>query len=982
MGDLGKQFFAPMTTNIFVSLIAKILNQINQSMRFLSKLCLIALVGAIIIFLPSCQNDSGASPVEFKIDYEKYTLDNGLDVILHKDASDPIVAVAILFHVGSNREKPGRTGFAHFFEHMLFQNSENVGKGNFFKIIEELGGTLNGGTWNDGTIYFEVVPKDALEKVLWMESDRMGFVINTVTEPVLENEKQVVKNEKRQRVDNQPYGHTGYIIDKALYPEDHPYNWQVIGSLEDLQAATIDDVKEFYNKWYGPNNATMVIAGDIEFEEIKGLVDKYFSEIPAKEEAEPIKPRAGVLAETLKFVHEDNFAQLPELRLTWPVVEDGHPDFYALDYLAELLSEGKRAPLYQEIVEKEKLAPATRSSNETLEIAGKFTIRVRTNKDVDLNTVNDAIFTALDNFEKNGIDDKDMERIRNSQETAFYNGISSVLNKAFQLSVMNEFRGSPDALEGEIKKILGVTKDDVMRVYQKYIKDKPYIATSFVPKGKPELALTGSAVADIVEEPIVQGAESAPLAEDDVAFEKTPTKIDRSTAPELGEAPVVTVPTIWKDKLGNGLEVFGIENTELPLVQFSLRIKGGLLLDDPTKIGVANLMTDIMMEGTANRTPEELEDAIGQLGANINMSTSQEYITIQGNCLARNFDKVFALFEEILLEPRWDEQEFERIKKSTVTQIQQRNGQPNNIATKVFNKLIYGADNILSNSTLGSIEGVQTITIEDLKNFYAKNYSPNVSSFHIVGAISKDQIMKTIKGLEEKWQNKSVELPVMASTSEIPNPTLYFVDIPDAKQSVIRIGNPSVKGNDKDFYAIQVVNERLGGSGSARLFQQLREEKGYTYGAYSGIARRINNGFFTAQSSVRSNVTKESVELFKEILEGYREDFSEEDLNITQNSMVKSNARAFETLGNKIGILHNISTLDLPQDYIKQQEKVVLDMTLEEAKALIGKYINPEKMIYLVIGDAKTQASRLKEVGLGNPIMLDREGVPVEAVPN
>ena len=236
--------------------------------------------GSLVISVTSCQNaatSEESSPVELKIDYEKFTLDNGLDVILHEDKSDPIVSVAIMYHVGSNREKPGRTGFAHFFEHMLFQNSENVGKGNFFKKIEELGGEFNGGTWNDGTVYYEVVPKDALEKVLWMESDRMGFVINTVTEPVLENEKQVVKNEKRQRVDNQPYGHTGYVIDKTLYSADHPYNWQVIGSLEDLQAATIDDVKEFYNQWYGANNATLVIAGDFDKNQTKEWVEKYFS---------------------------------------------------------------------------------------------------------------------------------------------------------------------------------------------------------------------------------------------------------------------------------------------------------------------------------------------------------------------------------------------------------------------------------------------------------------------------------------------------------------------------------------------------------------------------------------------------------------------------------------------------------------------------------------------------------------------------------
>lgn len=938
-----------------------------------------------MISFSACQQAGDTSTTtatpELKIDYEKYTLDNGLDVILHEDASDPIVSVAIMYHVGSNREKPGRTGFAHFFEHMLFQNSENVGKGNFFKKIEELGGEFNGGTWNDGTVYYEVVPKDALEKVLWMESDRMGFMINTVTEPVLENEKQVVKNEKRQRVDNQPYGHTNYVVDKTLYPEDHPYNWQVIGSLEDLQAATVEDVTEFYNQWYGANNATLVIAGDIKKAQVKGWIEKYFSELPAREEVAKITPRSGVLSETVKLMHEDNFAQLPELRMVYQTVEDGHPDSYALDYLGQLLSEGKRAPLYKEVVEAQKLAPATSSYNSTREIAGTFVIRVRGNNDVDLDNIQGAIATAMDNFEKNGIDQKDIDRIKNKLETDFYSGISSLLGKSFQLAQYNEFRGNPDELSAEIKKILAVSKEDVMRVYNQYIKGKPYIMTSFVPKGKPELAVEGSTPAEVVEEQVVAGAENAPQEEIEVDFEKTPSKIDRSIEPELGEAPSVKVPNIWSTELSNGLKVYGIENQELPLVEFSLRLKGGMLLDDPTKIGVANLMTDIMKEGTKNKTPEELEDAIGVLGAEIGMSTSAEYITINASCLARNFSATLDLVEEMLLEPRWDAAEFERIKKSTITQIQQRAGQPNAVAVKVFNKLLYG-DNILANNTLGSIETVEKITLADLKAFYEKNYSPSIANLHVVGAVSESKVKKELESLAANWKNKKVAIPSYPAPKAVEEPMIYFVDIPGSKQSVVRIGKPMPSGNNEDYYATTVVNERLGGGTSARLFQQLREERAYTYGAYSGMPRRINDGYFSAFASVRSNVTKESVELFKEILGDYEKDYSEEDLSITKNTLLKKNALAFETLNDKMSVLQNISTYNLPMDFIKKQEEVVENMTLEQAKQLIGKHLDPNKMMYLVVGDAATQAEGLKKVGLGNPVMVDKDGVPVSNVAN
>lgn len=942
-----------------------------------------ALLGLSMLLLPACQpQNSGADAAELKIDYEKYVLDNGLEVILHEDHSDPLVAVAILYHVGSNREKPGRTGFAHFFEHMLFQNSENVGKGNFFKKIEEMGGTLNGGTSYDQTVYFEVVPNNALERVLWMESDRMGFMINTVTEPVLENEKQVVKNEKRQRVDNQPYGHTSYVTGKALYPEGHPYNWTVIGSLEDLQAATIDDVKEFYDQWYGPNNATMVIAGDFDPAEAKQLVEKYFGELEARGEDEPMEPQPVELAETKRLMHEDNFATLPELRLTFPTVEQGHPDSYALNYLGQLLSQGKRAPFYQEIVEGRKLAPGTSSYNGARELAGEFVIRVRANPGTDLDSVHQAIFTALDNFEQNGIDDRDMERIKNSLETDFYGGLSSVLFKSFQLARYNEFWGSPDALTEEIEKIQSVTKADIMRVYEKYIKGRSYIATSFVPKGSPELALDNSELAEIVEEAIVAGAEAPPMEEGDAEFEKTPSQIDRSIEPDLKGSPSLNPPTIWTAELDNGLEVYGINNTELPLVEFSLRIKGGMLLDDPNKIGVANLITDMMMEGTQNKTPEELEDAIGQLGASIRMYTSDEFININASCLARNYDAVIDLVQEILLEPRWDEQEFERLKQRTLTTIRQREGQPNSIASNVFARLIYGEDNMLAKSTLGTTESVVSITLDDLKAYYEQNFAPNISSLHVVGAISEDKVLASLTGLEENWAEKAVTLPEMEVADTPAQPSVYFVDIPASKQSVIYVGTPAMSAKDPDYYAATVANYPLGGSFTSRLNTTLREEKGYTYGARSGFVPQMNQGFFQASSSVRSNVTPESVEIFKDIISDYKESYSEEDLERTRSVLLNQNARAFETLGQKMGILQNISTYELPMDYVKEREQVVREMTIDRARDLVDKYINPGKMIYLVVGDAATQAERLKQVGLGEPVMLDKEGVPVTAIPN
>ena len=939
----------------------------------------------LFALLWSCEQPAGegASADQLSIDYEKITLENGLEVIFHKDDSDPIVAVAILFNVGSNRERPDRTGFAHFFEHMLFQNSENVGKGRFFTMIDELGGELNGGTWEDGTIYYEVIPKDALERVLWMESDRMGFMINTVTEAVLENEKQVVKNEKRQRVDNQPYGHTDYVIGKTLYPADHPYNWQVIGSLEHLQAATIDDVKEFYNKWYGPNNATLVIAGDFDRSQTEEWINKYFAEIPAKADVAPIEPRPGVVEEITSLYHADNFAQLPELTLVWPTVEDAHEDMYALDFLGEVLSEGKRAPLYKEIVEGKKLAAAPNAFNSSANVAGTFQISVRANADVDLDSVRTAVFTALDNFVRDGIPDKDLERIKNETERNFYNGISSVLSKSFQLAQYNEFRNDPAGLEKEIRRIMAVTKADIMRVYEKYIKDKPYIMTSFVPKGKLDLAVAGAEQATVVEEPIIPGQEAAPLEEIEVAFEKTPSNIDRSVMPPLGEAPVIREPEVWESKLGNGMEVYGIENEELPLIEFSLRIKGGALFDDLNKMGVSHLVPDLMMEGTANKTPEELQDAIGQIGANISMSANYDHITLSGNCLSKNFEATMALAREILLEPRWDETEFETIKTRRISQIQQLSANPSAIGFTAFFRTLYGSDHHYGLARRGTQESVTSTTVQDLKDYYQQYFSPSVSSFQIAGQISQERVMEALQGLEEGWPASDVVLPELPEPPAATGPRLFFVDIPGAKQSVINVGALAMDRQDQDYFAATVVNEYLGGPNTSTiLFQKLREEKGYTYGAQSGFPERLHHGYFVTLTSVRSNVTYESLELLKQILETYQEEYSDENLEKTKNNLVRGRARAFETLDQKLDILQTAATFDLPLNYMQKDQQTLTDMSIAEAKELIKRYIDPQRMAWVVVGDKTTQLERLKELGLGEPILLDREGVLVQEVAN
>ncbi len=925
------------------------------------------------IFIIGC-NLQANTP--FTIEYEKYSLDNGLTVILHEDKSDPIIGVAIQYHVGSNRETPGRTGFAHLFEHMLFQESQHVGQDQFFKKIQNVGGTLNGGTNKDGTVYYEVVPKNALETVLWMESDRMGWLLSTVTQSSFENQQEVVQNEKRQRVDNRPYGHNNYLIIKNLYPDDHPYNWTTIGELEDLQNATLKDVRDFYEKWYGPNNATMVIAGDINKRKVKKLVEKYFGEIKSGPDNGDPEPMPVQLTETKKVYHEDNFARSPRLTMVFPTVDHKHVDASALELLSQLLADGKKAPLYKVIVEEKKLAPNLYSYSGTQEIAGTFNIVITAFPTSSLTDVESAVHEAFTRFESDGFTAEDLERLKAKYETGFYQGISSVLGKGFQLAHYNEFYGSPDAIAEELQKVLDVIVDDIKHVYEKYVKNQHYVMTSFVPKGKVDLVAKGSILFPIKEEMINENVAKESVA-GEMDIDKIPSTFDRSAEPATGPQPRLKLPRIWRHNYDKGISLYGAKHDELPLINFGIQIKGGMLLDDPNKVGVANLITDMMMEGTANKTPVELEEAIDALGSSIYMYTGKQSISIEVTTLKRNFDASLALVEEILFEPRWDETEFDRIQRETAESIKRRGAVPSSIASNVYNKLIYG-DHILANSISGSVESVESIELDDLKNYYVANFSADLATISIVGDINRSVAVKAFRGLVDKWEVKDVVFPEYEIPTPDNNPKVYFVDVPNAKQSEIRIGYLGLARTDPDFFPATVMNMKLGGNFSGDVNLVLREEKGYTYGARTRFSSTKFPGKFTASSAVRSNTTEESVNIFKDLMTNYGEPIAEDDLDFTKNVLLKSNARRFETLGALRGMIDNIATYGFPFDYIKDQEKIVRKMTVESHNELAQKLIRPDEMIYLVVGDAATQLEGMKSLGFGDPILLDTDGKPIQ----
>ncbi|MFZ0489086.1 MAG: pitrilysin family protein [Salegentibacter sp.] len=931
----------------------------------------ILFLAVIVSFQLKAQQKSS----DFKVDFETFQLENGLQVILHTDHSDPVVAVALTAHVGSAREKEGRTGFAHLFEHLLFLQSENLGKGGLDKMSARVGGSgANGSTSRDRTNYFQTVPKDALEKMIWAEADKLGFFINTVTEPVLAKEKQVVKNEKRQSYDNQPYGQTMYVIDKNLYPEGHPYHWEVIGSLEDLQNATLQDVKDFYNKWYVPNNVILTIAGDFDKEQAKEWVHKYFDEIPSGEKMTRPEKQMVALKNTKKFSYEDNFARLPELTLAWPSVYSYHEDYYALSVLANYLSEGKNAPLYKKIVADKKLAPNVEMYDYTSELAGQLMLQIRAYEGVDLDSVKNAIDETFKEFAKNGIPAKDLKRIKAGEETAFYNSLSSVLGKGFQLAQYQIFANDPDYINKEVNKILAVSREDVMRVFKKYIQNKNFVATSFVPKGQPQLALENSKQAEVPEEKIVEGAEENFNLSGEADFEKTPSSFDRSVEPAYGASPELKVPEVWEIPMPSGLQIYGITNTEVPLVKFSLEMKGGLMLENEEKVGVSNLLGNLMTKGTATKTPQELEEAIELLGAEIDVEAQDEKFVISGSTLAKNFGRTMDLVQEILLEPRWDSTQFELAKQQTLSHIQQQEADPNSIASNKFRKLIYGKNNILSHNQLGTEASVKKIKLQDLKNYYSNYLSPLYTNFLVVGAVDKEKVAKAIRGLSANWPPKTVKFPDLPEPKSPATAKVYFYDVPGAKQSVFRFGAPALAATDEDYYPAEVMNYRLGGGGFAsQLTQKLREGKGYTYGIRSRFEGSKTPGPFVVSTAVRSNITYDAARLIKDILQNYPQSITPHDLEVTQSYMIKSNTRKFETLNSKLQMLEEISDYGREYDFVKQREEKVKNLSVFDLQALARKYINPQKMYYVIVGDAETQLPKLKELGFGDPVLLNSE---------
>ena len=907
---------------------------------------------------------------------QQFTLANGLHVVFHVDRSDPVTAVVLAPHVGSSRETPGRTGFAHLFEHLFFLESENLGKGGLDKLSARVGGSgADGSTDRDITDYLQTVPNDALEKMIWAEADKLGFFINTVTDPVLAKEKQVVKNEKRELYDNQPYGFAQHVVAAQLYPRDHPYSWPLIGSMADLEAATLGDVKAFYRRWYGPGNVTLVIAGDFDPVQARSWVEKYFGEIPKGAAAPRLQPRKATLSANRSVYYPDAFAELPQLTLAWPTVPRHHKDSWALTLLFDLLTQGKDAPLSKVLVEEQRLTAEVTAQVSDGVLAGEHDLTITAFKDVDLDRVRAGVNQGFARFERDGVAADALARAKIRRETEFYRNFESVLGKARNLARYDVYAGTPDFADRDLAMLRAVTAADLQRVYRAYIKGRPHVAASFVPRDQPQLAVQGATLARVVEERIVQGAEK-PVDPDagQAVYKRTASSFDRTVEPPYGPPPQVKTPAIWEARLPNGLRLMGMQDRELPLATFELSIDGGRLFDDPKTPGAANLLAQMLTKGTARRTRAEFEQALQSLGADVTVTASEERFLVSGRTLARNFAATLDLLEEMILEPRWDEAELRLAKAATVAAIQSRRAEAPALADRVMSHVTYGPDHPLGLNPLGAEASVQALTMAELKALHARAIAPNLARFRVVGAVDRNATVAALRDLGRRWKAGGAKAPKPPAPDPPSVSRVVFYDLPDAKQSMLQFGYPALRRDDPDYYPAWVANYVLGGGGFAsRLIQQVREDKGYTYGVRSTFRGGDYDGAFQVTSPVRANVTLEAATLIRDIVRDYGRTFTAQDLEVTKAFISKSNARAFETPAAKLKILANIGDYGLPRDYLRAEARVVSGMTVEKVQAIAAKQLRTDAMTYVVVGDARTQAGRMTGLGYGAPVMIKDE---------
>lgn len=898
------------------------------------------------------------------IPFKKFVLDNGLTIIIHEDDSDPLVHVDITYHVGSAREELYKSGFAHFFEHMMFQGSENVADEEHFKIISDAGGTLNGSTNRDRTNYYQTVPSNQLEVVLWLEADRMGFFLDAVTQKKFEIQRETVKNEKGQNYDNAAYGRWSELTAETLYPFGHPYSWLTIGKLEDLDRVDVNDLKKFFMRWYGPNNATLTIGGNITAEEVIPMVEKYFGVIPRGPEVDNMTLEPVQLDADRYVSYVDNNIRFPALLATYPTVSRFHPDEAPLDFLAQILGTGRSSYLFKKFILTQKAIQAS-VFHPVSELAGEFTMFVLPFPGQTLADFEQEMRVILDEFATEGVSDNDLTKIKASFESSFINGLTSVSGKVSQLADYQTIAGNANYIEEDLNRYLAVTKEDIMRVFNEYIYNKPGVLLSVLPN---------------------DGGATAPAAPDNYVAQKDgdnpfPTtdysglsysrpegdSFDRSVKPTPGTAPLVQIPDYWRTSFENGIQLIGTESNEVPTVNVQLYIKGGHELDakDPQKAGLASLTAALMNESTQNYSSEEISEELRLVASSISVSGGRSETVVGVSTLSKNLTRTMELLEEILYRPAFTEDDFNRVKQQQLESIRASYQNPAAVASQIYSRLLYGDEHIYSVPTSGLEETVSRITVEDVRTFYETYMSPEITEVVVVGDISEEEVFSSLAFLNN-WETKNVEIPDLPEPKPGDYTKVYLMDKVGAPQSEIRIGYLSDMTYDAtgEYFKTSLMNYSLGGAFNSRINLNLREDKGWTYGARSGFSGNDRGSQFTASAGIKASATDSAVVEFIKEIKGFQENgITDDELNFMRNSIGQRDARRYETPFQKAGFLGNIIRYDLDGSYVDKQAEIIQSISQEDINALAKKYLNTDNAYILVVGDGASNRDKLKALG-------------------
>ncbi|MCF6226355.1 MAG: insulinase family protein [Xanthomonadales bacterium] len=961
----------------------------------MKKLFAISITSALAISLSACNIDkndlaetkaslpAGITLIEeFKgdensiaIPYSKYKLANGLTVVLHEDHSDPLVHVDVTYHVGSNREEVGRSGFAHFFEHMMFQGSANVADEEHFKIVSNAGGTLNGTTNSDRTNYFQTMPVNQLEIALWLEADRMGFLLEAVTEEKFEVQRETVKNERGQRVDNQPYGRAGETLNKALYAEKHPYSWPVIGWLEDLNRADLADLKRFFLRWYGPNNAALTIGGDIDPMATLELVNKYFGSIPAGPEVENLPRQPGQLDADRYVTLEDNI-HLPALAFIMPTVYMGHADEAALDAAAKILGQGQASMLYKSLVQTGRAVQASvNHSCRELACEMMFIVIQNPGSGETLAEMEQEVRATMGEFGKREVSEDDLQKFKAEYESHRVFGLQSVRGKVSTLAAFQTYTGSPAGIGKEIQRTLGVSTADVTRVFNQYIAGKPAVVLSIVPNGKTEIAaaLQNHQTKDR-HIPDSFGDEGKALA-----LRPATDNFDRSKTPTPGINPSVELPTITDFSLSNNIRVLSVPNTETPTITVRAVFDVGSRDEAAGKAGLTSLTTTLMGEATENYTAAEFSEELERIGASINVRQGTYQTTVTLNTLSKHLDKAMELMLERTLRPAFTETDFERLKSQTIEGLIAARKVPAGLARRAVSAVLYGPTHPLSYPGAGLPSTVKGISLSDVKSYYARYIPSHLSGITISSKLNQAEIATALSGFAS-LKIAATQRQTVAGPIEIKGRTLYLINKEGAAQSSLRTTQPALKyAALGDYHLAGLSNFTLGGTFNSRINLNLREDKGYTYGARSGFYGGKEFGSFGTSTDVKQDSTAASITEILNELKSYSDNgMTKAEFDFMRSAIGQRDALQYETPARKLGLLDTILRNDLPLDYRSQQNALLQSTDINTLNKLAGKYIDTDNMAIVVVGDEAAIREELEALGI--PIkMLDEDGFVIEA---